>query len=474
MFKNDFFVKRWSDSRNQSGFGYRRSGMAEKPLEIYRDYPDNEAGDIRLASGMIFREMQLLNVLIIFMLTAVTVHAQRGYIHNGTALTFLLNSGSIPVLFWKLPVCVMFLVLCLLLLLSVPCNNHPELVAKLLLEYGISIWINALTGFGYTGMVMLLLADAMRYRIDWKKRLAYIILICVSYVAMSATEFRTYLNAVPIEQMWSYYRVDVRNMFLGILNMLSLVNTLVFVLFMVVLTVSQTSEKERILRLNSQLQVANRKLEEYADEQVRMTETRERNRLAREIHDTLGHSLTGIITGIEACIMLMDIAPEATKEQLRAIAEAARNGITDVRHSVNALRPDALETLDFKQALVKLVEESGKSTGVKIDFSFPHKFENLDQDEEDVIYRIVQESITNAIRHGHASHIDIRISHLDNDIYIRIADNGKGCSNIQSGFGLHHMKERVEMLQGRISWNGDNGFVIEATVPIRINTEEDS
>ena len=88
--------------------------MAEKPLEIYRDYPDNEAGDIRLASGMIFREMQLLNVLIIFLLTVVTVHAQRGYIHNGTALTFLVNSGRIPVLFWKMPVCVMFLVLCLL------------------------------------------------------------------------------------------------------------------------------------------------------------------------------------------------------------------------------------------------------------------------------------------------------------------------------------------------------------------------
>ena len=370
MFKNDFFVKRWSDSRNQSGFGYRRSGMAEKPLEIYRDYPDNEAGDIRLASGMIFREMQLLNVLIIFLLTVVTVHAQRGYIHNGTALTFLVNSGRIPVLFWKMPVCVMFLVLCLLLLLSVPCNNHPELVAKLLLEYGISIWISALTGFGYTGMVMLLLADAMRYRIDWKKRLAYIILICVSYVAMSASEFRTYLNAVPIEQMWSYYRVDVRNMFLGVLNMLSLVNTLVFVLFMVVLTVSQTSEKERILRLNSQLQVANRKLEEYAEEQVRMTETRERNRLAREIHDTLGHSLTGIITGIEACIMLMDIAPEATKEQLRAIAEVARTGIIDVRRSVKALHPDALESMDLENALLKMIDTTKRSTGVEITYFF--------------------------------------------------------------------------------------------------------
>ena len=116
MFKNDFFVKRWSDSRNQSGFGYSEIRNGRKPLEIYRDYPDNEAGDIRLASGMIFREMQLLNVLIIFLLTVVTVHAQRGYIHNGTALTFLVNSGRIPVLFWKMPVCVMLLVLCLLLL----------------------------------------------------------------------------------------------------------------------------------------------------------------------------------------------------------------------------------------------------------------------------------------------------------------------------------------------------------------------
>ena len=448
--------------------------MAEKPLEIYRDYPDNEAGDIRLASGMIFREMQLLNVLIIFLLTVVTVHAQRGYIHNGTALTFLVNSGRIPVLFWKMPVCVMFLVLCLLLLLSVPCNNHPELVAKLLLEYGISIWISALTGFGYTGMVMLLLADAMRYRIDWKKRIIYVTAICIAYLTMSSNEMYNLLHVIPLSQMWAYYRQDVRNSLLSVLDMLNLLNTLVFILYMVVLTLSQTSEKERILRLNSQLQNANRKLEEYAQEQVRMTETRERNRLAREIHDTLGHSLTGIITGIEACIMLMDIAPEATKEQLRAIAKVARNGITDVRHSVNALRPDALETLDLEAAIRKLVEESESSTGVKIDLVFPDDLQDLDQDEEDVLYRIVQESITNAIRHGNASHIDVRIERDGSDLRIRIADNGKGCDDIQSGFGLHHMQERIDMLKGTLSYSGKDGFLIEAVVPIRVMSEEES
>ena len=418
--------------------------------------------------------MKLLNLLILLFITIITVHALRGYSMDGSALHFLVGAGSVPFFSWKLPVCVAILSVCLLLLLSIPCNNHPELVGKIILEYGIALGICALTGFGYTGIVMLLLADTMRYRIDWKKRIVYVTAICIAFLAMSSNQMYNLLHVIPLSQMWAYYRQDVRSSLLSVLDMLSLLNTLVFILYMVVLTLSQTSEKERILRLNSQLQNANRKLEEYAQEQVRMTETRERNRLAREIHDTLGHSLTGIITGIEACIMLMDIAPEATKEQLRAIAQVARNGITDVRHSVNALRPDALETLDLEAAIRKLVEESESSTGVKIDLVFPEGLQDLDQDEEDVLYRIVQESITNAIRHGNATHIDVRIEREDNDLRIRIADNGKGCDDIQSGFGLHHMQERIDMLKGTLSYSGKDGFVIEAVVPVRVVSEEES
>ena len=121
-----------------------------------------------------------------------------------------------------------------------------------------------------------------------------------------------------------------------------------------------------------------------------------------------------------------------------------------------------------------LVEESEKSTGVKIDLVFPENLQNLDQDEEDVLYRIVQESITNAIRHGKATHIDVRMERVDNDLRIRIADNGKGCDNIQSGFGLHHMQERIDMLKGTLSYSGKDGFVIEAVVPIRVVAEEES
>ena len=448
--------------------------MSDRSLELYQDNKTQDFTSILQAPGLIFLEMKVLNLLILFFITIISLHALRGYTMDGSALHFLIGAGSVPAYSWKLPLCVAALCICLLLLLSVPCNNHPELVVKIVIEYGIILGICTLTGFGYTGIVMLLLADAMRYRIDWKKRIIYIVAICIAYLAMSGNKMYSLPHVIPLSQMWAYYRQDVRNSLLSVLDMLSLLNTMIFILYMVVMTLSQTSEKERILRLNSQLQMANRKLEEYAQEQVRMTETRERNRLAREIHDTLGHSLTGIITGIEACIMLMDIAPEATKEQLRAIAEVARNGITDVRHSVNALRPDALETLSLESAIRKLVEESEKSTGVKIDLVFPENLQNLDQDEEDVLYRIVQESITNAIRHGKATHIDVRMERVDNDLRIRIADNGKGCDNIQSGFGLHHMQERIDMLKGTLSYSGKDGFVIEAVVPIRVVAEEES
>ena len=448
--------------------------MSDRSLELYQDNKTQDFTSILQAPGLIFLEMKVLNLLILFFITIISLHALRGYTMDGSALHFLIGAGSVPAYSWKLPLCVAALCICLLLLLSIPCNNHPELVVKIVIEYGIILGICTLTGFGYTGIVMLLLADTMRYRIDWKKRIIYIVAICIAYLAMSGNKMYSLPHVIPLSQMWAYYRQDVRNSLLSVLDMLSLLNTMIFILYMVVMTLSQTSEKERILRLNSQLQMANRKLEEYAQEQVRMTETRERNRLAREIHDTLGHSLTGIITGIEACIMLMDIAPEATKEQLRAIAEVARNGITDVRHSVNALRPDALETLSLESAIRKLVEESEKSTGVKIDLVFPENLQNLDQDEEDVLYRIVQESITNAIRHGKATHIDVLMEHVDNDLRIRIADNGKGCDNIQSGFGLHHMQERIDMLKGTLSYSGKDGFVIEAVVPIRVEAEEES
>ena len=102
--------------------------MSDKSLELYRDNKTEDSTSILQAPGLIFLEMKVLNLLILLYITVITVHALRGYTMDGSALHFLVGAGSVPIFSWKLPVCVAILSICLLLLLSVPCNNHPELV----------------------------------------------------------------------------------------------------------------------------------------------------------------------------------------------------------------------------------------------------------------------------------------------------------------------------------------------------------
>lgn len=421
---------------------------------------------------MVFRVLQMLNLVILLFVMLISSHALWGYVHEGTALDFLLRAGGVPLMSWVIPVAGLMFLGCLEILLSVECNNHPELVCKLTLEFLLVIAISYVTGFGYTGIVVLLLADIMRYTIDWQKRALYILAVSVFSLILNGNVLQRWMHVIPIDVVWSYYRADHVARLLGTLNIINLINTYVFIFYMVILALAQVSEKERILALNNELKKANTKLEEYANESARMAETRERNRLAREIHDTLGHSLTGIITGIEACIMLMDIAPEATKEQLRAIADVARTGINDVRHSVKALHADALESMDIGEALQKLIDSTTRSTGVEILLNITTDLSHFNQDEGDVIYRVVQESITNAIRHGKASRIDISISRMYGCLHIIISDNGVGCDNVEQGFGLHHMKERLDMLGGSLEYTGSAGFIIHAVIPIRWGNED--
>lgn len=431
--------------------------------------------------GWILGIMKNLNMVAILYITIIIAHSLNGYVHEGSAFRFLLRVKHVPLEPWKLPLLSVGLYICLLLLLSIHCENNLHLFLKTVIELGVVFSISYILNFSYTGIILLTIADAMSYFSDMKRRIAFMTIICAVYILLDYDLLSARYELISLETCLEYYRSDIQSILLGVRNILNSLNMFVFILYMVVLILTQLSEKERILSLNeklnaanSELMQANQKLEEYARESEKAAETRERNRLAREIHDTLGHSLTGIITGIDACVMLMDIAPEATKEQLKAIADVARNGVKDVRRSVKALRPDALETLDLENALLRMIDETRRSTNVKIDYLCDTRLKDFSKDEEDVIYRIVQECITNAIRHGKANEIEIRIHRQYNMLSIYIKDNGIGCKEIKKGFGLHHMKERLEMLNGKLEYKGDDGFMVNASIPIRWGVEEEN
>lgn len=436
--------------------------------------------------GYVLVIMKNLNLAAVVYIAALMACSLSGIIRENSALKFLSEIPAVPPEPWKLPLVAVCLCLSCLFFMEIRCEGGWGLFIRVCLEIAVGFWLSWLLGFGYTGIVLLILADTMRYfpRSRWKFPAA--VGICLIYLLLDYDLLSAFFNVVPLEAYLEYYQSGPRGVFLGVKNVISSLNMFVFLVYMVLLVREQLSEKERILSLNEelndanarlqeanrQMEEANRQLEEYAREAEKMVETRERNRLAREIHDTLGHALTGIITGIEACTVLMDVAPEAAREQLKAIGDVARQGMTDVRRSVKALRPDMLEKFDLAQAIENTVEEMSKASSVEITYRCTTDLNCFSDDEEEIIYRIVQESVTNSIRHGKASRIQVEIDRKYNMLRVSIRDNGTGCKEVKKGFGLSHMEERLNMLHGTLTYCGDSGFEVEAKIPIRWGTEE--
>lgn len=218
-----------------------------------------------------------------------------------------------------------------------------------------------------------------------------------------------------------------------------------------------------------ELALANQRIRSYAIKAQEMGSLQERNRIAREIHDSLGHSLTALNLHLEMALKLAQIKPEKSREVL---AEAKRLGsiaLGDVRHSVSAMRSDPLQNQSLPEAIHKLATEFEFSNHLKpscrLD-AVPH----ISQPIATTIYRIVQEALTNISKYAQASEVRIEIYHRPPEIELRILDNGQGFipTNNMTGFGLQGMRERVLSLQGRFAIISEpqQGCQIVAIIPI--------
>lgn len=328
----------------------------------------------------------------------------------------------------------------------------------------------------YNGVIFLIVADMLTYVEDRKNKLIFLFISFLCYMVCSYNLVTMFIPLNSFETWVAFYDGETESLFLGVKTICEILNMVLFLVYIVILMMKDRRERERIQLLNAQLQKANEQLHEFAQEKELMGETKERNRLAREIHDTLGHILTGISVGIDAVLVLMDIAPDKAKEQLEGIGDTARRGLQDVRRSVRKLKPDALERMSLNNAIHQMIEDMSKVTNTKIYFVSYMEELKFEADEEEVIYRIIQESTTNAIRHGKATEIWIRISEKEEELTIIISDNGCGCEDIKEGFGLKHIRERVELLNGEVNYQGLIGFTMIAKIPIRnkIMIEQDT
>ena len=251
-------------------------------------------------------------------------------------------------------------------------------------------------------------------------------------------------------------------------SLLESATLVLFIAFMCEFLIDLHQEKENIAQELNMMNRVNEDLRHYAQMTEQIAESRERKRLAREIHDTLGHALTGIAAGIDATMVIMDKNPEMAKSQLHLVRQVVSEGIGDVRASLQKLRPGALEQRGLKGALEKMIREVESVTAMTIDLDYQADSLDVDKAKEDVCFRLVQESITNARRHGAATHAAVRFA-VDGDwLVITVRDNGRGLpqKTITYGYGLTQMEENVSSLHGTLLFDGSDGFLTEARIPL--------
>jgi signal transduction histidine kinase len=195
----------------------------------------------------------------------------------------------------------------------------------------------------------------------------------------------------------------------------------------------------------------------------------ERRRLARELHDETGQALTSILLGLKALEdKLDDAGSRAAAAELRELVVTT---LQDVRRLAVELRPSALDDFGLVAALERLSASFSDQTGIEIDFETALADERLPAEVETALYRIVQESLTNVVKHARARRVSILLARKNGAIKAVIEDDGQGfdpAASPSAGFGLVGMRERLALLGGRfeIESSGDTGTTIAAEVPV--------
>lgn len=221
----------------------------------------------------------------------------------------------------------------------------------------------------------------------------------------------------------------------------------------------------------------NEQLVHYAASLEELTISRERNRLARELHDTLAHSLSAVTVQLGAVETLWKTSPDAAKALLTQADSSARDGLQEARRALQALRASPLEDLGLVLALEALAEEAATRAGAILHLDVPEeKLTLLEPHIEQSIYRVAQEALENCVRHAQAGAISVTLTHRETAIQLIVRDDGQGFDATggekrptgQDRYGVAGMAERAEMIDGTLTVESrpDRGTTVRLHVPV--------
>jgi signal transduction histidine kinase len=217
---------------------------------------------------------------------------------------------------------------------------------------------------------------------------------------------------------------------------------------------------------HTQLTSAHEQLHHYSKQVEELTLIRERNRISGEIHDTVGHKMTALLVQLQVAKELMDSRPETSKQKMELCEDLARETLQEIRLSVRTLK-DHDQPQSFVSTVRKLLEDYQVMTGLASSFTVKGDVSSIPISVQLDLTRVIQESITNAVRHGGAMESSVVLEVSESMVEISIKDDGQGAAEINPGFGLKHMRDRIHEHGGTTVFeNTKEGFIVKARIPL--------
>ncbi len=218
---------------------------------------------------------------------------------------------------------------------------------------------------------------------------------------------------------------------------------------------------QRLRSQQEQLMQANARLTHYASTVEQLSISRERNRLARELHDTLAHTLSGLSVQLETTQAYWDVEPETARDLLAKSLAATRSGLNETRRALKALRASPIDDLGLLLSLQKLAESAAERGKLNLSFSLPEQISSLSPDVEQCLYRIAQEALENVVYHANAQTLLVQLTISDEEICLKVEDDGLGFDTKQSQatghYGLAGMRERAQAAGGDLTISSQRG-----------------
>jgi signal transduction histidine kinase len=244
--------------------------------------------------------------------------------------------------------------------------------------------------------------------------------------------------------------------------------TLVFALLLINALIAERQSREQLEIAHDKLAITHEQLRHYALRIEDQATLQERNRIAREIHDGLGHTLAAQTIQLNNALLFWKSEDEKALEFLKQAKQLGSEALLEIRKSVSVLRSNPLQGLSLESAIDKLLQDFQRMTAIEVSNSIRLPV-LLSQELNTTLYRIVQESLTNIHKHADATMVTVGLQQHAGQIYLSIADNGKGFDPAQNttGFGLQGMRERVAAAGGQfaIYSKSENGCRISVALP---------